>query len=171
MIAGVPVGPFAANRQFNCTSKDRTAVGAALRSDFAVDHVSRQPVSGAVSSIPAATIRSDSRSGGIPAGAPACRDQWNRTASETDAPATAAAAPGYAVPTQAYTPTQRSSQPATHVVRRLRLRSYATSRIRLVHRHRHLRSRPPPASRPMPPPAPHAVPMLPRPPHRRDNRR
>lgn len=62
MIAGVLADPFRPIGNAT-TSKDRPVVGAALRSDFAVDHVSRQPVLGVVGAVPPSTVRSDSRLG------------------------------------------------------------------------------------------------------------
>ncbi|HEX4576110.1 MAG TPA: FecR family protein [Edaphobacter sp.] len=61
MIAGVPVGPL--RPIGNPTAqKDRSVVGSALRSDFAVDRLSRQPVLGVGGVAPLTTPRSDLRS-------------------------------------------------------------------------------------------------------------
>ncbi|HEY6291398.1 MAG TPA: DUF6600 domain-containing protein, partial [Terriglobia bacterium] len=61
LIAGVPVEPL---RPIGNASalQDRSVVGSALRSDFAVDHISQQPVLGVTGAAQAATPRSDLRS-------------------------------------------------------------------------------------------------------------
>jgi hypothetical protein len=141
MIAGVPAEPIRpiANPS---TSKNRSSVGAALQSDFAVDHTSRQPVLGVVGSAPAATIRSDSRSGAYrPPPPPVAANGTNQPTRQT--PPQSLGYPAQRSPypsqTQGEHPASRSYQPA-----------YAPRP-----------PSPPPASRPMPPPAPHSVPTAP----------
>jgi hypothetical protein len=58
LIAGVPVEPLRPIGSAS-TSKSRSVTGAALRSDFAVDHTSHQPVSDVVGAAPPATTRGD----------------------------------------------------------------------------------------------------------------
>jgi hypothetical protein len=148
MIAGVPAEPLRPIGNAGA-SKDRSAVGAALRSDFAVDHVSRQPVLGVVGAAPAATIRSDSRSGAfrsvIPPVAANGTEQPARQMRPSPPPQSLgypAQRSGYLAQPQGEHPASRPSQPV-----------YMP------------RSSPPPstppASRPMPPPAPRTVPSAP----------
>jgi FecR protein len=144
MIAGVLADPFRPIGNAS-TSKDRPVVGAALRSDFAVDHTSRQPVLGITGSVPAATIRSDSRSSAYrPAPPPVA-------ANGTDQP-TRQMRPPPPPQSLAY-PAQRSAYPAQTQGVHPALRSYQpayTSRPSPP-------PSPPPASRPMPSPTPRST--------------
>jgi FecR protein len=144
MIAGVPAEPMRPVGNVNA-SKDRGATGAALRSDFAVDRVSRQPVLGVAGSVPAATIHGDSRSGAYRSVPPPV------AATGSEQPARQMRPPP---PVQTLgNPAQRSAYPGQiqgdHPASRPSQPVYTP------------RSSPPaspqPASRPMPPPAPHAV--------------
>jgi hypothetical protein len=142
MIAGVPAQPIRPIGNAN-TSKDRGAVGAALRSDFAVDHVNRQPVSGTTSSVPAATIRSDSRSGAYrPMPPPVAANGPEQPATQMHVAPPPQPRSGYAAQPQGEHPASRAYQPAY------------TPRSSPP-------PSPPPASRPMPPPAPRTVPTAP----------
>jgi hypothetical protein len=148
MIAGALADPFRPIGNAN-TSKDRPVVGAALRSDFAVDHVSRQPVLGITGSVPAATIRSDSRSGAYrPAPPPVAANGTDQPTRQTRQPPPPQSL-GY--------PAQRSAYPAQTQGEHPASRSYQPAYTP--------RPSPPPspapASRPMPPPTPHATPTAP----------
>jgi hypothetical protein len=148
MIAGTLADPFRPIGNANA-SNDRPVVGAALRSDFAVDHVSRQPVLGVVGSVPAATIRSNSRSGVYRSAPPPV------AANGTEQPARQMRPPP---PTQspAY-PAQRSAYPAQIQAEHPASRSYQPPYTPHPSPPPSPPS-PPPASRPMPPPTPHSVP-------------
>jgi hypothetical protein len=143
MIAGVPAEPI---RPINnaSTSKNRSSVGAALQSDFAVDHVSHQPVLGVNGSVPAATIRNDSRSSAYRPMPPPVQ------ANGTEQPARQMRPPP---PQSAGYPAQRSAYPAQTQGEHPASRPYQpayTSRPSPP-------PSPPPASRPLPPPTPHSV--------------
>jgi hypothetical protein len=139
MIAGVPAKPMQPIGNAS-TSKDRGAVGAALQSDFAVDHVSRQPVLGLTGAVPAAAIRSDSRSGVYrPAPPPVTANGTEQPARQMRPLPAPPPNSGYPAQVQGQHPALRPYQPAYTPPP-----SPAPS--------------PPPASRPMPPPAPHTTP-------------
>jgi hypothetical protein len=140
VIAGVPAQPMRPIGNAG-QSKDRTTVGSAPPSGFTIDRVGRQHVSGAAPSMPAATIRSDSR--------PAYRAAAPPAAGNGTAPSTRQMPPspppqnlGYPAQVQGEHPASRAYQPA-----------YTP------------RATPPPspapASRPMPPPAAHTTPRAP----------
>jgi len=148
MIAGVLADPFRPIGNTS-TSKDRSVVGAALRSDFAVDHVSRQPVLGVVGAVPAATIRSDSRSGVYRSAPPPV------AVNGTEQPARQMRPPP--PPQTLGNPAQRSVYPAQNQGEHSASRSYQPA---YTPRPSPPPS-PPPASRPMPPPTPHTVPTAP----------
>jgi hypothetical protein len=138
-IAGVPAEPIRPIGNAG-TSKDRGAVGAALRSDFAVDHVTRQPVLGVAGSVPAATIRSDSRSGAYrPITPPVASNGTEQPARQMRPSPPPTQSLGYPAQIQGEHPASRPSQPVY-----MPRSSPPPS--------------PPPASRPMPPPAPRTVP-------------
>lgn len=144
MIAGVPAEPMRPIGNVNA-SKDRGATGAALRSDFAVDRVSRQPVSGVAGSVTASTIHGDSRSGAYRSVPPPV------AASGSEQPARQMRPPP---PVQTLgNPAQRSAYPGQiqgeHPASRPSQPGYTPRSSPPVS--------PPPASRPMPPPVPHAV--------------
>jgi hypothetical protein len=121
------------------TSKDRGAAGAALRSDFAVDHVSRKPVLGVVGAVPAATIRTNPRSEAYrPAPPPVAVNGAEQPARQMR-PLPPPQNLGYPAQMQGEHPASRAYQPAY------------TPRSSPP-------PSPPPASRPMPPPAPHTAP-------------
>jgi hypothetical protein len=145
LIAGVPAEPIRPIGNAGA-SKDRGTAGAALRSDFAVDHVSRQPVLGVVGAVPAATIRSDSHSSAYRSVTPPV------AANGTEQPARqmrAAPPPSpqqrsvYQAQPQGEHPASRPSQPA------------------YIPRSSPPPASPPPASRPMPPPTPRGAPTAP----------
>jgi hypothetical protein len=148
MIAGVPAEPIRPISNASA-SKDRSASGTASRSDFAVDHVTRQPVSGVAGSVPAATIRSDSRSAassGTYRSAPppvAINGTEQPARQMRPLPPPQQQSSGYPAQIQGEHPASRPSQPMY------------TPRPSPP-------PTPPPASRPMPPPAPRAVPVAPR---------
>jgi hypothetical protein len=154
-IAGVPAKPMQPIGNAS-TSKDHGAVGAALQSDFAVDHVSRKPVLGVTGSAPAATTRSDSRPGAYRPVPPPV------TANGTEQPARQMRPPPppqtLGNPAQrSANPAQRSANPAQTQGEHPASRSYQPA---YTPRPSPPPS-PPPASRPMPPPAPHSVPATP----------
>jgi len=146
MIAGVPAEPMRPIGNASA-SKDRGATGAALRSDFAVDRVSRQPVLGVAGSVPASTIHGDSRSrayrsvpspvAGAGSEPPARQMRPPPPAQTLGNPAQRSTYPGQI---QGEHPASRPSQPGYTP------RSSPS---------------PPPASRPMPSPAPHTAPTAP----------
>jgi hypothetical protein len=157
MIAGVLADPFRPIGNTSASnasaSKDRPVIGAALRSDFAVDHVSRQPVLGVVGSVPAATIRSDSRSGVYRSAPPPV------AVNRTEQPARQMRPPPPQQQTLGY-PAQRSAYPAQTQGEHPASRPYQpayTPRPSL----QPSSPFPPPASRPMPPPTPHSIPAAP----------
>ncbi len=80
LIAGAPVEPLRPIGDASAPAS-QSVVGAALRSDFAVDRVSRQPVLGAVGAAPPATPRGDLRSAPTRPAAPSA------TANEAEQPA------------------------------------------------------------------------------------
>lgn len=144
LIAGVPVEPL---RPINNAgaSKNRGTAGAALRSDFAVDHVSRQPVSGVTGAVPSATIRNDSRSGAYKSVTPPAAVNGAEQPGRQMRPAPPSSSPqrsAYQSQPQGEHPASRPSQPVY------------TPRPSTP-------PLPPPASRPMPPPAPRTVPNTP----------
>ena len=150
MIAGALADPFRPIGNAS-TSKDRPVVGAALRSDFAVDHVSRQPVLGVVGRVPAATIRSDSRSGVYRSAPPPVAVNGTEPPARQMRPPPPPQSMGY--------PAQRSPYPAQTQGEHPASRSYQPAYTPRPSPPPSPPS-PPPASRPMPP-APHSVPAAP----------
>jgi len=138
MIAGVPAVPIQPIGNA-ATSKDRGPAGAALRSDFAVDHVSRQPILGVAGSVPAATVRNDSRSAYRSVPLPVVVYGTEQPARQMPSALPPQQRSVYQAQPQGEHPAVRSYQPA-----------YTP------------RPSPPPstppASRPMPPPTPHTAP-------------
>jgi len=149
MIAGVPVEPIRPVGNAS-TSKDRGPSSLVLRNDLGIEHVSRQPISGAAGSVPAATVRSDSRPTTYrPAPPPAAStgaEQPGRQMRPSPPP-----------PQNSGFPAQSSGHPAQIQGQQPALRPYQppyTPRPSPS-------PSPPPASRPMPPPAPHTTPTAP----------
>jgi hypothetical protein len=148
MIAGVPAEPIRPIANAS-TSKDRGVVGAALRSDFAVDHVSRQPVLGVTGSVPAATIRSDSRSGGYrPVPPPVAANGTEQPARPMHPPPPPQSS-GYPAQRSAYPAQIQGEHPASRPSQPVFMPRSSPP------------PSPPPASRPMPPPTPHTAPTAP----------
>jgi hypothetical protein len=157
MIAGVPAEPMRPIGNPG-TSKDRGTAGAALRSDFAVDHVSRKPVLGVTGSVPAATIRSDSRSGAssgtyrpVPPPVASGTEQPTRQMRPSPPPQSS----GYPAQRSAYPTQTQGEHPASRPSQ-----SVYPPQPAYMPRPSPPPS-PPPASRPMPPPAPRAIPTAP----------
>jgi hypothetical protein len=140
MIAGVPAEPIRPIGNAS-TSKDRGPATLVLRNDSAIDHVSRQPRSGATSAVPAATIRNDSRSPYRPVTPPVAVNGTEQPARQMRPPPPPQNL-GYPAQIQGEHPASRAYQPAY------------TPRPSPP-------PSPPPASRPMPPPTPHTVPTAP----------
>jgi hypothetical protein len=138
MIAGVLADPFRPIGNAS-TSKDRPVVGAALRSDFAVDHGSRQPILGVVGAVPAATTRTDPRPGAYRSAPPPVVVHGTEQPARPIRPPPPPQNLGYPAQIQGEQPASRAYQPAY------------TPRPSPP-------PSPPPASRPMPPPAPHTAP-------------
>jgi FecR protein len=135
-IAGVSVEPLRPIGNPSAT-KSQTAVGSALRSDFAVDHTSHQPVMGSTTSASPATSRGDYRSVSprteTPTPAAAGADQPGRLMRPVPPPQQA---PSYPAPTRGEYSAPRPSAPV-----------YA----------------PRPAPPPSPPPTPRSAPAAPAP--------
>lgn len=98
IIAGVPVEPLRSIGN-PAPQKDRSVVGSALRSDFAVDRVSRQPVFGAAGAAPSTTLRSDLRPAPLRSSVTSAADNGNER-------------PAYSLPPAQPTQPQRSYYPA-----------------------------------------------------------
>jgi hypothetical protein len=155
VIAGVPAEPMRPIGNVNA-SKDRGTAGAALRSDFAVDRITRQPVLGVAGSVPAATIHNDSRSGAFRSVPPPVAAAGSEPPARQMRPPPPPQTLGNPAQRSAY-PAQRSAYPGQiqgeHPASRTSQPLYTP------------RSSPspsaPPASRPMPPPAPHTAPNAP----------
>ena len=140
MIAGVPVEPI---RPVGNASKDRGPSTLVLRNDLAIEHVSRQPTSGAAGSVPAATVRSDSRSMYRPAPPPVVVNGTEPPARQMRPPSPPPQNSGFPAQVPGEHPASRAYQPA------------------YTPRPSPPPSSPPPASRPMPPPTPRTVPTAP----------
>ncbi|HTC76758.1 MAG TPA: DUF6600 domain-containing protein [Edaphobacter sp.] len=148
IIAGVPAQPMRPIANAG-PSKDRTTLGAAP-SRFPVDHVGRQPVSGATPSTPAATIRSDSRPTTFRPPPPPIA--VNGTEQPTGQMRTSPPPQNSAYPAQ-----QRSAYPAPIQGEHPGSRAYQPAYTP----RQSTPASPPPASRPMPPPVPHTTPNAP----------
>jgi hypothetical protein len=141
MIAGVLAGPMRPISNAD-TPKDRGAAGAALRSDFAVDRVNRQPVLGVTGSVPAATVRSDARSGAYRSAPPPVAVNGAEQPAGQMRPSPTPQRSGYPAAVQGEHSASRAYQPV-----------YTS--------HPSPPPSPPPASRPMPPPTPPMAPTAP----------
>lgn len=145
-IAGVSVEPMrpVGNAVGNPSGpRSHSLVGAALRSDFAVDHTSRQPVLGVAGTAPAATPRGDFRSASPrPVPSTAAREAEQPAMQMRPAPP----------------PQQRSSYPAQgqgeHPAQRTYTPTYAPTYAPPAYTPR-------PAPPPSPPPAPRTAPNTP----------
>lgn len=149
MIAGVladPIRPVANANEL----KDRAAASLVIRSDLAIDHVSRQPGQGVVSSNPAATIRNESR--------PA-----------TYRPAPAAVVNGTGQPSRQMRPPpppQNLGYPAQNLGYPAPAPAQSVHPVSPPYQPAYTPRpspppSPPPATRPMPPPTPHTTPSAP----------
>jgi FecR protein len=142
MIAGVLADPFRPIGNAS-TSKDGPVVGAALRSDFAVDHVSRKPVLGVVGAVPAATIRTNPHPGAYRPAPPPVAVNGAEQPARPMRPLPPPQNLGYPGQMQGEHSASRAYQPAYQPAYTPRSSPPPS---------------PPPASRPMPPPAPHTAP-------------
>ena len=121
VIAGVPVEPLHPVAGAS-TPKSHSVVGAALRSDFAVDHANRQPVLGVTGEMPAATSRGSFRS--VPPGPvtpPAATSEAGQPTRQAHPATPPQQRSSYAAQGQgehAAPPQQRSSYPAQGQVER-----------------------------------------------------